>query len=172
MKLLKTFSDPIYPESWFPMQTREAARVVIVDENWLIPIVYAENYDYYKIPGGGIDEWEDMFDGARREALEECGCEIEILWEIGQTEELRWATTYNWTHNLKQISYWFYGKVISKWETEFTGSEIKEWFKLLWLSYDEALEKFQNCKPRHEEWILMNNRDMLFLQKSYKMINQ
>jgi len=171
MELLKTFTDPVYPESWYPMQTRETARVVIIDENGLMPIVHAENYDYYKIPGGWIDEWEDMSDGAKREALEECWCEIEILWEIGKTEELRWATTYNWTHNLQQISYWFYGKVTSKWNTNFTGSEIKEGFKFMWITYEEALERFQNCSPGHEEWVLMNSRDMLFLQEWYKKLH-
>lgn len=172
MELLKTFTDPVYPEPEYEIQNRPAARVVIVDENWLIPIVHAENYDYYKIPGGGIDEWETQIEWVKREAMEECWCEVEILGEIGKTEEQRWATTYSWTHNLLQTSYGYYGKVNSKWDTEFTGSEIKEWFKLLWLTYEEALDRFQNCSPRHEEWVLMNERDMLFLQEWYKLIKK
>lgn len=170
MKLLKTFIDPKYPESEYDLQTREAARVIVIDEIWLIPIVYVKNYDYYKIPGGGIDTWESQVEGAKREALEECGRDIEVLGEIGRIEERRGATTYNWTHNLLQISYWFYGKINRKWETDFTDSEIKEWFILLWLSYEEALNKFQNCSPQNSEWILINERDKILLVTWYNLL--
>lgn len=170
MKHLKTFSDPQYPESWYKNKTREAARVVMMDENWLFPIIYAENFDYYKIPGGWIDEWENTLEAAKREAMEECWCEVAILWEVWEIDEKKWATNYKWEYNIHQISYCFYGKIISKWDTNFSWLEIKEWFKLLWLSYDEAIEKFTHCKPQHNQWIFMNNRDKIFLEEWYKLL--
>ena len=172
MKLLKTFTDPIYPDAWFEIEKREAARTVLIDENNLIPIIYSENFDFCKIPGWGIDLWENKIDAAKREAMEECWSEIEILWEIWYTEEKRSATKYSWIHNLNQFSYWYYWKVLSKWETSFTSFEIKEWFKLLWLTYEEVIKKFESCNPQHIEWILLNQRDKLFLLEWYKLLQK
>jgi len=52
MKLLKTFTHPDFPTPGIETTTREAARVVLVDENGLVPLMYSAKHDLYKIPGG------------------------------------------------------------------------------------------------------------------------
>ena len=59
------------------METKNAARTVIVDENNQIALINVRDGEYYKIPGGGIEEGESEEMAAKREALEESGCAVE-----------------------------------------------------------------------------------------------
>ena len=60
-----------------------------------------------------------------RECLEEVGSEIEISAEVGKIIEFR----SKW--DLKQISYCYYGKIISKGEPDFTEKELSQGFKVI-----------------------------------------
>ena len=42
-------------------------------------MVSSYKLDVYKIPGWWIDAWEDIMTAVKREAMEEVGCDIEIL---------------------------------------------------------------------------------------------
>lgn len=44
---------------------------------------------YHKLPGGGVEEGEDIETGLRRESFEEIGCTIEYIHELGTIEEYR-----------------------------------------------------------------------------------
>ena len=71
MKLLKTIKHPEYPTPGIETHTREAARVVLLDEDGMVPLIYSSKLDVYKIPGGGIEAGEDIMTAASREAMEE-----------------------------------------------------------------------------------------------------
>jgi len=60
----------------------------------------------FTLPGGGIKENETVLNALRRELIEETGCEIEILTEIGIIEENRFK------HDFTQLSYYYLGNVI------------------------------------------------------------
>jgi len=79
MKLLNTLTHPEYPTPDIEIVTREAARIVLVDDNGMIPLIYSESEGMYKIPGWGVDEWETIIEAVKREAMEEVWCEIEII---------------------------------------------------------------------------------------------
>jgi 8-oxo-dGTP diphosphatase len=67
------------------MNVRNAARTVIVDKgNNLIALINVRDGEYYKIPGGGVDDGETEESAAIREAMEESGCKIEIIDKIGE----------------------------------------------------------------------------------------
>jgi nicotinamide riboside kinase len=51
MKTLKTISHPDYPTANIEILKREAARVILIDENAMTPMMYSKKYDVYKIPG-------------------------------------------------------------------------------------------------------------------------
>lgn len=171
MKLLKTITHPDFPTPNIEIDTREAARIVLVDSDGNFPIIYTTRYDIYCIPGGGIDEWESIIDAVKREAREETGCEIEILWEIGKVIEKRSAEWYARWLNLIQTSYCYYGKVISKWEVDFTQKEIGRWFKLKWLSGDKVLENMENTSPSVLKAQLVAERDMYIFKQWYKKLH-
>ena len=63
---------------------RHSARTIIIKNN-LVALVYSKKYDYYKFPGGGIEQNETVIDAAIRETMEESGIKLtkESLFEFG-----------------------------------------------------------------------------------------
>lgn len=159
MKLLKEIKDKKFPEDESTLKIREASRVILFDENDLIPLLFVTKYNYHKLPGGGIGEGENRFRALARECLEEVGSEIEVIGEIGKIIEFR----SKW--NLKQISYCYYGKIISKGDPDFTQKELSQGFEIVWLSLKEAIFKVENDKPQNYEGSFIQKRDLVFLKK-------
>lgn len=62
---------------------RRAARAVIFDESGKMALLHVTKDGYHKIPGGGVEDGEDIKEALCREALEEAGCSIEITNELG-----------------------------------------------------------------------------------------
>ena len=52
--------------------TRNSARSIII-KNGKIAMIHSRKYDYYKFPGGGIENGEDPIEAMIRETQEEAG---------------------------------------------------------------------------------------------------
>ncbi|MBS3073697.1 NUDIX domain-containing protein [Candidatus Pacearchaeota archaeon] len=165
MELLKEIKDKEFPNDESILKFREASRAILFDENNLIPLLFVAKYNYHKLPGGGIDDGEDKVEALIREVKEEVGSEIEIIGEVGQIIEFRSK------FNLKQISYCYLGKVISKGTPNYTEEELEQGFKILWLSLSDAVSKIENDKPENYEGSFIQKRDLEFLQKVEQTIN-
>lgn len=114
---------------------RLGARGIVIREDGKIAIFNKSNKNEYKLPGGGLEGKEEPEEAFRREALEETGCEIEIIECLGTTEE------YKSLNNIKQISYVFVGKVLKDTkQLNMTEKEKDEGAKLLWETPEKALE--------------------------------
>lgn len=163
MELLKEIKDKDFPGDESTLEIKEASRAVLFDENGLIPLLFVSKYNYHKLPGGGIDGGEDKAKALVREVLEEVGSEIEVTAEVGKIVEFR----SRW--NLKQISYCYLGKVITKGNPDFTKKELSQGFKLVWLSLDEAISKVEDDKPGNYEGSFIQKRDIVFLKKVKQM---
>lgn len=146
--------------------TREAARAIVIDKDGNIALLYVSKSNYYKLPGGGIDEGENKNSALLRECKEEIGCEVEVLSEIGSIVE------YRKIQNLKQTSYCYLAKVRGdKGTPSFTESEIGAGFKQVWLSYDNALDAMRGGKPPHTEGKeYIKPRDTTFLEEAKELI--
>lgn len=165
MELIKNIKDrKIEDESSFDL--REASRAILFDEKKLVPILYVSEYNYHKLPGGGIETGESREEALIREMLEEVGSEIEILGEVGKTIEYRTEI------NLKQISYCYFGKIVSKGEPNYTEKEINEGFNLIWLTLEKAIERLQTDKPENYEGLFIQKRDLAFLLKTKDIIEK
>ena len=98
------------------------------------------NKNEYKLPGGGVEDDEIPEETFKREVLEETGCVVEIIEQLGITEE------YKGKSNFKQISNVFIGKVIEDTkQLNVTQKEKDEGAKLLWETPEKALELITNC---------------------------
>ncbi len=142
---------------------REAVRIIWIDENNLVPLLFVSNHNYHKLPGWGIDEWEDIVTALKRECMEEIGAEIEIIWEVGEIHE------YHEKFNKKQISYCYFGKILTKGNPNFTEHELAGGFQIVWLNLEKAIEKIKNDKPDNYEGAFIQERDLCFLE-TYKKI--
>lgn len=158
MKLLAFFSDqdlnhklPIPNRSGY--NVRRAGRAILTNSKGEIALMFVGKHSMYKLPGGGIDENEDIHEGLKREIMEETGCHASIGDEIGITIELR----DQW--KLAQISY-VYRAVVTE-ETKnfsFTEEEIERGLALKWIPASEAISLM-------EGQIETNDYDAKYMQK-------
>lgn len=119
---------------------RLASRGIVIREDGKIALQNKSNKNEFKLVGGGMENDEDPRIAFQREVLEEAGCEIEIIKELGITEE------YKSLQNLKQISHIFVAKVTKDIHTlNLTEKEKSEGAKLLWVEPDEALKLVIDC---------------------------
>ena len=112
----------------------------------------------------GINKGEDKVQALVRECLEEVGSEIKVDGEIGKIIEFR----SKW--GLKQISYCYYGKIVSKGEPDFTEKELSQGFKIVWLPLKEAIFQVENDKPENYVGSFIRKRDLEFLKKAEQVL--
>jgi len=116
---------------------RETTKAVVFDENNNIGILYAKEMGRYKLPGGKIEDNENIEQALKRECLEELGVEIEIIDKIGMVTEIRKEK------KLCQISYNFVAKTISKkYCPVFSEKEKELGFSIEWVELRNVLSYF------------------------------
>lgn len=165
-----TFLNPenVSEEELKAYGTREAARAVVLDNDNKVALLHATKTDYYKLPGGGLDDDTDKIIALKRECLEEIGCDVEVLGEIGLVNEWRKFC------ELHQISYCYFAKLVGEKGTpDFTESEIAEGFEVAWLPYEEALRTLKESKAEQiEAKGYMVPRDIAILEAAKPYLNQ
>ena len=121
-------------------KTRTAVRTILINDDNKIAILHKKNKNEYKLVGGGVDQGESYEEALKRESLEESGCIIKILDELGYVEEYRSKL------NFKQISYVYIAKVIENThKLHLTPKEIEEGSEICWFTVKEALDKMKQC---------------------------
>ncbi len=165
MKLLAFFSDqdldsklPTPDRSGY--NVRRAGRAVLTNSKGEIALMYVGKHSMYKLPGGGIEENEDIHEGLKREIMEETGCHANIGDEVGITIEMR----DQW--KLAQISY-VYRAVVTE-ETKnfnYTDEEIERGFALKWVPISEAISLMEShTSPSDYDAKYMQKRDLTILK--------
>ena len=150
------------------MNIKRAARAVIVDENNLIALIDVRDGEYYKIPGGGIESDETEEEAAKRESLEEAGCQIEILGKIGEQQFADNNPDYG---DMIHHSVCFLAKKIGEQaDTNFDDWEQSNKMKLIWVSFPEAIDLFSKVNTSDYFGSQINKRDFEFVVKAQKMI--
>ncbi|WP_438468509.1 NUDIX hydrolase [Vibrio vulnificus] len=119
-------------------QRRAARAICVYGEDILL--LYTERYHDYTIPGGGIDEGEDVIAGLVRELEEETGAKnIHNIKPFGIYEEFRpW---YKGEANVMHIHSYCYTCKIDRelGETRFEEYEVKNGMKPLWVNIHQAI---------------------------------
>lgn len=138
MKIIDVITDKDFELEFKWMiepKIRKASRgIVIRESDGKIAVQYKKKKNQYKLVGGGIEGEENSETAFVREVLEETGCEVEIVKQLGIIEEYRSET------NLKQTSYVYIGKVLKDTKIlNLTEKEKAEGAELLWEIPEKAL---------------------------------
>lgn len=171
MELLREMYDsdigeenPKQKNSYF---VRKAARIVLVNDSGQVALLNVTKDGYHKLPGGGVEEGEDIQEALCREAMEEVGAKISVVGEVGVIIE------YRAQHELLQISYCYYGKVIGDIDKpQFTSIELQDGFQLVWMKLEDAIETIRNDQPTKYIGRFIQKRDLCFLLKAKELTDK
>lgn len=150
------------------MKIRHATRTVLLDQQNQIAIIYVEKHNYYKVPGGGIEEGENLETAAKREVLEEAGCDCEIIAELGRTEH----DLPGW--DMHDISDGFLARVVGeKGETSYDDYEAERGFNLEWCeNIDAAISKIENTVANDPDAAILQARDLGYIKRAKEYLAQ
>ena len=122
-----------------PSEPRKCVRIVLLDDNNKVAILHLAKYNFYTVPGGGVDKGESLEQAAMREAIEETGCKCQIIYSLGIIEEN--GASYDWVN----ISFCYIAQMTGlKGTPDMTPEEIEEETQVQWLDPREALQIIKN----------------------------
>lgn len=140
MRHLQTAVHPdVERLSQYSVLQRKATRAIVIDGEDIL-MLYTERYHDYTLPGGGLDDGEDVLAGLVRELEEETGAQnIHSIKPYGIYEEFRpWhKDDFDVMH---MISYCYTCKIDRELgKTQFEDYEIRNGMEPRWINIHEAI---------------------------------
>jgi 8-oxo-dGTP diphosphatase len=142
---------------------RTAARAILLKGN-KIALLNVTKEGYHKLPGGGAEGKETIEDALHREILEETGCTIRVISEVGKVIEHRSR------YGLVQTSYCFIAEAIHEVKPNFDEGERNAGYKLEWTGINSAIDIVSKEKPDDYEGKFIVKRDLAFLKAALPKI--
>lgn len=147
------------------LQIRKASRAVVINESNKIALLFVSKKNYHKLPGGGIEQNENVYEALVREVYEEVGAEIKVILDVGVIIE------YRDQHELMQVSYCYLASLENMLEApSLTEEEQSNGFMLKWVPIEEAILLVHNDKPEDYVGRFIQKRDFTFLTKARELI--
>ncbi|ELG2044318.1 NUDIX domain-containing protein [Vibrio fluvialis] len=143
---------------------RKAARAIVLDGEDIL-MLYTERYHDYTLPGGGVDEGEDILQGMVRELEEETGAQnIHNIKPFGLYEEFR-----PWYKDdadvMHMVSYCFTCKIDRELgNTNYEDYEIKNGMKPVWINIRDAITHNELTKAESEKKGMSIERETFLLR--------
>ena len=169
MEIIKTIRDTDIgsnnpdPERY---EQRRAARALVFDTENKIALLHATKKGYHKLPGGGIEQGEDIIEALKRECIEEIGCDIQDAKELGIVEE------YRNEFKMHQISYCYLARLKGeKGQNHLEEDEAADGFEPEWMSLEDAIKTLEReASIEHYEGRFIRLRDLTFLRAAEKYV--
>ena len=127
--------------------TRDSARSIII-RNGKIAMIHSQKYDYYKFPGGGIENGEDPIEAMIRETLEEAGLTVipETIREYGCVHRIQ-KSDYNPSECFIQDNYYYLCDAVDGLSPQnLDDYEKQESYQLEYIEPALAIEKNRRVK--------------------------
>ncbi|WLD58580.1 NUDIX domain-containing protein [Salinispirillum sp. LH 10-3-1] len=151
MKLITELVHPRLNSKEGRILRRHAARGIVLRAEQIL-LLYTERYNDFSLPGGGIDEGEDITVALCRELEEETGArDIQVNEHYGYIEEYRpyWKPEYDLMH---MTSHFFLCDVAPTLaDTKMESYEIANGMRPMWVPVEEAIKHNRYVMSRQEE---------------------
>jgi len=114
---------------------RLTARAIVKNAEGKYAVMYADKFHLYSLPGGGVDEGEDILTALKREVWEETGCSCDRIEELGIVQENRYSQDYT------QHSYYYIVTThVTSNEIHLTDAEIENKTSIQWHDFDTVYD--------------------------------
>lgn len=128
---------------------RLTARAIVKNQSGMYAVMYSDKFKLYSLPGGGMENGEDVLTALRREIYEETGCVCDEIKELGIVAENRASLDYT------QINYYYVVTTTHRPGANYlTESEQASRTVVQWHSFDEMVR-------------LINEQDFARVQGKY-----
>lgn len=166
MRLLKSTTHPDLNN----LQTnatsfhRQAARGIILRGEEIL-MLYTKRYHDYSIPGGGVDEGEDIRQGLIRELEEETGAHtISIVSEFGRYEEYRpwYKDGFDFVHMESFCFVCSIGETLG--DTKLEAHEIQNGMHPVWINIHDAISHNEHTMAHSDKKGMSIERETFLLK--------
>ncbi len=139
---------------------RITARAVVKTRDGLYAVMYADKFKLHSLPGGGVEDGEDILTALRREIYEETGCSCDEIRELGIVSENRASLDYT------QINYYFAVTAAHKpSENHLTEAEQDSRTVVKWVTFDEMVHLINEQEFDRVQGKYLKARDVAALQE-------
>ena len=163
MKLIAEITDKeiLGTEGLSSAEPRYTARAIVKNGD-LYAVMYAEKFNLYSLPGGGIDDDEDIITALKREILEETGCTCGKITDLGIVKENRAKADYT------QCSYYYVVEANSMGTPQLTAAEKNNKTELQWHTLSEMIKLINDIEPSTYQQQYLKARDVAALNEYIK----
>ena len=139
---------------------RLTARAIVKNQSGMYAVMYSDKFKLHSLPGGGVEEGEDVLTALRREVYEETGCVCDEIKELGIVAENRASLDYT------QINYYYVVTTTHQpGESHLTESEQASQTVVQWRTFDEIVRLINEQKFDRVQGKYLKARDVAALKE-------
>lgn len=161
MKLICELNDKIVlgMDGMSTKSPRITARAIVKRQDGLYAVMYADKFKLHSLPGGGVEDGEDVLAALRREVYEETGCICDEVQALGIVSENRASLDYT------QINYYFVVTTThAPSENHLTEAELASRTVVKWESYGEMVRLINEQEFERVQGKYLKARDVAALR--------
>lgn len=145
---------------------RTSARAILFNADGKVAILHATKKNFHKLPGGGVEEGEDLPTALARELQEEIGCSAKNLRKLAIVEE------YRNKYALHHTSHCFLADIDGEaGPTAMDESEIAVGFVTVWMDLLDAINTIESeTEFESYEWKFIRLRELAFLKEAVRIM--
>lgn len=139
---------------------RLTARAIVRNQDGLYAVMYSDKFKLHSLPGGGVEDCEDVLTALRREVYEETGCVCDEIKELGIVAENRASLDYT------QINYYYVVTTTHKpGENHLTESEQASRTVVQWHAFEEMMRLINEQEFDRVQGKYLKARDVIALKE-------